>query len=83
MFQFLRQFLFPPKKHPHGAGASMGLGKEISQNIQLIKNGFKGFHTNWALNTHKTYFVNKTMSKLEKNRQNYIQESKSIYFIKM
>ena len=50
------------------------------KNIQSIKNGFKGFHTNWALNTHKTYFVNKTMSKLEKNRQNYIQESKSIYF---
>ena len=44
------------------------------KNIQAIKDGFKGFHTNWAMNTHKSFLVSRTMSKLEKNRQDYIQE---------
>ena len=57
-----------------------GKGTQVKKNIQALKDGFKGFHTNWALNTHKTYFVNKTMSKLEKNGQDFKQKSKSIYF---
>ena len=47
------------------------------KNIQFLKDGFKGFHTNWVLNTHKSYFINKTMTKLEKNRQDYIGDSNS------
>ena len=43
------------------------------------KDGFKGFHTNWAMNTHKSFLVSRTMSKLEKNQQDYIQEKKSTY----
>ena len=52
----------------------MGRRLKWRKNIQAIKDGFKGFHTNWAMNTHKSFLVSRTMSKLKKNRQDYIQE---------
>ena len=37
------------------------------KNIQGIKLQFKGFNSNWELNTHKNYYRSKTMNKLDRN----------------